>query len=260
MIILANNTEMFVWILIMSKRLKFFLGHLAISFFIALIIVGVVFFVWYPYPLAKAVGVTHIFLMMLAIDVIVGPLLGLLVYKEGKKTLKIDLSIIILIQVLALGYGIYSIAQGRPAWLAYYVDRFQLVRKNEVIDEGIDKALPQYQQASWLKPQYVGVKFAKNAQTRNDDMFVEVMGGISIAQKPERYVDLSKVKPQMQKRAEPLDKLNQYNDPKLVENTLTQYPQATAFVPLKANAVDMTVLINKEKGEVVKIVDLRPWN
>ncbi len=31
------------------------------------------------------------------------------------------------------------------------------------------------------------------------------------------------------------------------------------FVPLKANAVDMTVLINKEKGEVVKIVDLRPW-
>ena len=28
---------------------------------------------------------------------------------------------------------------------------------------------------------------------------------------------------------------------------------------LKANVVDMTVLINKEKGEVVKIVDLRPW-
>jgi hypothetical protein len=40
---------------------------------------------------------------------------------------------------------------------------------------------------------------------------------------------------------------------------LKQYPQANAFVPLKANAVDMTVLINKEKGEVVKIVDLRPW-
>jgi len=35
--------------------------------------------------------------------------------------------------------------------------------------------------------------------------------------------------------------------------------QATAFLPLKANAVDMTVLINKEKGEVIKIVDLRPW-
>ena len=58
----------------MSKRLKFFVSHLLISFFIALIVVGVVFFIWYPSPLATAVGVTHIFLMMLTIDVIVGPL------------------------------------------------------------------------------------------------------------------------------------------------------------------------------------------
>jgi len=56
-----------------------------------------------------------------------------------------------------------------------------------------------------------------------------------------------------------LDVLNQFNDKALVEKTLFNYSQATAFVALKANAVDMTVLINKEKGEVVKIVDLRPW-
>ena len=74
----------------MSKRLKFFLSHLTISFLIALLAVGVVFFVWYPAPLAKAVGVTHIFLMMLIIDVIVGPILGFLVYKQGKKNLKFD--------------------------------------------------------------------------------------------------------------------------------------------------------------------------
>ena len=78
----------------MSKCLKFFLGHLAISFFIALIVVGVVFFIWYPSPLAKAVGVTDIFLMLLAIDVVIGPMLGWVVYKEGKKTLKMDLSIV----------------------------------------------------------------------------------------------------------------------------------------------------------------------
>ena len=111
--------------ILVSKRIKFFLGHLAISFFIALIVVGIIFFIWYPSPLAKAVGVTQIFLMMLMIDVIIGPLLGLMVYKEGKNTLKIDLSIIILIQLIALSYGVYSIAQGRPAWLAYNVDRFE---------------------------------------------------------------------------------------------------------------------------------------
>ncbi|MFW2100549.1 TfpX/TfpZ family type IV pilin accessory protein [Acinetobacter johnsonii] len=242
-----------------SKRKLFFIKHLSVSILIALIIIGIVFFIWYPSPLATAVGVTQIFLMMLAIDVIVGPVLGLLVYKEGKKTLKIDLSIIIALQISALGYGIYSIEQGRPVWVAYNVDRFELVRKNEIIDDHIDKASPQYQQISWFKPQYVAVEFAKDANVRNDDLFAEALGGISIAQKPERYVDFVQAKPQLQQRTKSLKELNQYNDVKQVERIVSKYPQATGFVPLKANAVDMTVLINKEKGEVVKIVDLRPW-
>lgn len=243
----------------MSKRLKFFLGHLSISFFIALLVVSLVFFIWYPSPLANAVGVTHIFLMLLVIDVILGPLLGLLVYKEGKKTLKFDLSVIILIQIAALCYGVFSIEQGRPAWLVYNVDRFELVRKNELVDTNIQQAQPQFQQPSWFKPQYVATEFAKDIQQRNDEMFAEVLGGISIAQRPERYVELTQAKTQIQQRALPLKELEQYNPKTDVEKTLAKYPQADAFVPLKATAVDMTVLIDKEKGEVVKIVDLRPW-
>lgn len=243
----------------MSKRLKFFLSHLSISLMIALCVVGLVFFIWYPTPLATAVGVTQIFLMMLAIDVTVGPILGFIVYKEGKKTLKFDLTVIILLQLSALSYGIYSIEQGRPIWLAYIVDRFELVRKNEIFEENISKALPQFQIISWLKPQYVGVEFAKDTQTRNDDLFAEALKGISLAQKPERYVALSKVVPQIKIHAQSLDILKNFNDEKKLQSILTQYPQANAFVPLKASAVDMTVLLDKNTGEVVKIVDLRPW-
>jgi len=243
----------------MNSRLIFFLNHLLISLLIGSIVIGVVFFIWYPFPLATAVGVVNIFLMMLMIDIIIGPVLGLLIYKEGKKTLKMDLTIIILIQLSALSYGIYSIAQGRPAWLAYNVDRFELVRNNEILTEKVAQASPQYQQPSWVKPQFVGVELAKDKNIRSEDMLAEVLGGISIAQKPERYVPLDKVKDQIQQHVQNLDVLNQFNDKALVEKTLSNYPQATAFVPLKANAVDMTVLINKEKGEVVKIVDLRPW-
>ena len=243
----------------MSKRLKFFLSHLLLSFLVALSVVGVVFFIWYPSSLATAVGVTHFFLMLLAIDVILGPLLGLLVYKEGKKTLKFDLGVIIFIQIVALCYGVFSIEQGRPAWLVYNVDRFELVRKNELVDSNIQQAQSEFQKPSWFKPQYVGVELAKDIQTRNDDMFVEVMGGISIAQKPERYVPMAEVKHQIQQRAQNLELLKQFNDQQSVQKILAKYPQADAFVPLKATAVDMTVLINKEKGEVVKIVDLRPW-
>lgn len=243
---------------ILSNRQKFFLGHFSLSCLIALAILIWVFFVWYPFPLAKAVGVTHIFLMMLAIDVIVGPLLGLLVYKEGKKTLKFDLTVIILIQLSALYYGVYSIAQGRPAWLVYNVDRFELVRKNEIVEQHIHQAKPQFQQISWFKPQFVAVEFSKDAKQRSDDMFAEVLGGVSLAQRPERYIALVKVKDQMQQRSQKLELLQQYNDKSIVEKTLAQYPKATAFLPMKASSVDMTILVDPS-GEVVKIVDLRPW-
>ena len=243
----------------MNKRTKFFLSHLSISILILLFFIGVVFLIWYPAPLAKAVGVTQIFLMMLMIDVIIGPVLGLLVYKDGKKTLKFDFSVIILIQIAALCYGVYSIEQGRPAWLVYNVDRFELVRKNELVDTNIQQAQPQFQQPSWFKPQYVAVQFAADKKQREEDMFAEVFSGISIAQRPERYVELTQAKTQIQQRAQNLELLKQFNDQQSVQKILAKYPQATGFIPLKANAVDMTVLINKEKGEVVKIVDLRPW-
>ena len=161
--------------------------------------------IWSPLPLAKAVGVIPIFLMMIVINVIIAPLLSLIVYKEGKKTLKADLSIIVILQILALGYGFYSIEGGRPVWVAYNVDRFELVRKNEMITDHIEQALPQFQDTPWFKPQYVAVKFATDVNQRNDDMFSEVFGGISIAQKPERYVNINQAKSQLQQRAKKLE-------------------------------------------------------
>ncbi len=69
----------------MNPRLKAFAIHLAISALIALTVIGLVFFIWYPSPLHTALGVTQIFLILLAVDVVLGPLLTLLVYKAGKK-------------------------------------------------------------------------------------------------------------------------------------------------------------------------------
>lgn len=242
-----------------SKRLKFFLAHLTISVCVAVVIVGIIFFMWYPSPLAKAVGVTDIFLMLLVVDIIVGPILCLLIYKEEKKTLKLDLIIIITIQLAALIYGIHSIAQGRPVWIVYNVDRFEVVRQNEVVTENILDVAEQYRQPSWFKPEFVGVEFSKDRKIRSNDLLVEALDGISLAQKPERYVPLNKTKNQIQHRTQDLAILEQYNDQERVRKILVKYPQATGFVPLKSTAVDMTVLINKEEGRVVKIVDLHPW-
>jgi hypothetical protein len=116
-----------------------FLSHLSISFLISLIAVGVIFYIWYPYP-AQAVGVTQLFIMLIVIDVIVGPIMTFLIYKKDFNVFKIDLAIIVIIQVAAFLYGFYSIAQGRPAWIVFNQNKFELVRANEqFIDDAENK-------------------------------------------------------------------------------------------------------------------------
>lgn len=242
-----------------NAKNRFFLTHLSVSLFVALLAIIIVFVFWYPSPINKALSVTHIFLMMLAIDVVIGPILGWFVYKEGKKSLKFDLMVIILLQMIALGYGIYSIAQARPVWLVLNVDRFELVKNNEIDRSHIIKAKPEYQSSPFLKPEYVAVKNIENKKEKNELMMQEIFKGVSLAQRPELYQPLDLAKGEIQKRCQKLDTLIQFNDQNDVNKILAKFPQATAWLPLQTHSIDMVVLINKEKAEVVEIVDLRPW-
>ena len=58
----------------------------------------------------------------------------------------------------------------------------------------------------------------------------------------------------------PLSLLEKYNDKNIVDKMTGKNPQADAWIALSAPVQDMVVLIDKEKGEVIKIVDLSPWH
>jgi len=64
----------------------------------------------------------------------------------------------------------------------------------------------------------------------------------------------------MQKHAQDLSLLNQFNANNDVQNVINTYPAATAWLPLRAKHQNMVVLINKETAQVIAIVDLRPWD
>ena len=243
----------------MNQRLKFFLCHLLISIIIALIVTGIIFFIWYPSPLAQAVGVTHLFIMLILIDLIVGPLMTLLIYKKDINAFKMDLSIIIIIQIAALVYGLHSITQGRPAWIVFNQNKFELIRVNDQFIENTEHINENFQNVSWTGPQYAASIHSQNMKQREDDLFMDALGGVSLAQRPERYVTLSHVKQEIQQHSKVLDNLKKYNDVKLVEKILKQHPEATAYLPLKANKLDMVILLNKKEGSIVNIVNLRPW-
>lgn len=242
----------------MKDKIKAFLIHLAISLLVVLPVAYVVFGLWNVSPLHKATGVTQIFLLIVSVDIILGALLTFIVYKKGKKTLIFDLTVIALLQLGALIYGLYKVYEGRPAWIVYSVDRFDLVRANEIDVRQIDKAKPEYQKVGLTGARYVAAIVPDDVEIRQTVLFEEIGFGIAPSQRPEFYAPLGQSKATVQKRIQDLTILNKHNPPEQVKAILAQYPQTQGFAPLKANAVDMTVLLDKN-GDVVKIVDLRPW-
>lgn len=240
---------------LIKNKLKAAGIHLLISLFLALICFLVVYLVWYPNPLVKATGVGGLFLMMLGIDLILGPAFTFIVYKKFKKTLKFDLCVIAIIQISAMVYGIYSMYEGRPVWIAFVGDRFELIKANDVIINSEDYKAP------WLSPEYIDVDTKpKTAKEQLDMMLSEAQSNISPAQQSKYYRAFEFAKAKIMHKAINLAELNNYNDHKAVDLILQKYPQATAWLPLKTSAMDMVILVNQKKGEVVKIADLRPWN
>lgn len=243
----------------MPARLKAFLLHLTVSIFIALLAVLAVFRVWYPAPLHEALGVTHIFLLLLLIDVILGPLLTLLVFKTGKKTLIIDMAIIACLQLAALSYGLWTVAEGRPAWIVYNTDRFDVVTVVDIDSRQLDEARAQYRSASWSGPQWVGAVKPDDPERNNNILFEAIRGGSDIAQRPNLYRPLEEVAEAMPLYALPLAVLNDFNDPAKVNDVLYKWPDAAAWVPLMARAKPMVVLLGENKSNVIAIVELAPW-
>lgn len=243
----------------MIPRLRAGLVHLSISAVVALIAVGLVFLLWYPSPLQKAVGVTQIFFIVLGVDVAIGPLLTTVVYQPGKKSLRFDLSTIVVLQLMAFSYGLWTVAQGRPAWLVFSADRFDLVQAYQIDQRKVEDAPLAYRSAPWTGPRWVSARAPDSADQRQTIMFEAMFAGVDVPQRPALYRPLGDAAKQMLARAKPLDELNRYNQQSAVDEIRQRWPEADAFLPMMARAHPVTVLINKASARVVAIVDLNPW-
>lgn len=243
----------------MPACLKAFIVHLVISAFIAIAAVFWVFSVWYPAPLHQALAVTRIFMLLVTADIILGPILTLVVYKPAKKKLVFDLGFIAILQLSALGYGLWTVAKGRPAWLVFNVDRFDVVQVVDIDERHLELADPAYKTAPWFGPEWVGADHSASGEHYNSILFESVLGGPDIAQRPFLYRPLTQFKETMRDKAQPLTRLSDFNDAETVVATLSKWPQASGWLPLMARAQPMVVLLKDDNTDVLGIVALNPW-
>ena len=115
--------------------------HFAGSLLVFLILLGIILSLWYPGILFNIDGGWSGLRIVIAVDLVLGPLLTLIVYKAGKPGLKFDLSCIVAFQSMCLAGGMWVVYNERPLALVLAHDTFYSMARKEFEDYGKDPAL-----------------------------------------------------------------------------------------------------------------------
>lgn len=237
--------------------------HLSISAAIGLTAAALIFGLWYPPPYSHAAGADELVLLLLGVDIVLGPLLTLAVFKSGKKGLKFDLTVIALMQACAFFYGASVVVLARPAFVVAAVDRFVLVIANDLDTADLAKAKPGFDRVSWTGPKLVGVDMPKDGSKAHSDMMLSGFAGKDIEKFPQYYVDYPQVAATLLKHAKPLENLRKSHPDSAgnIDKWLLAHQRdlsSVAYLPIVART-DATMLVDSSSGEPLDALSIDPW-
>ena len=245
-------------------RLKAAGIHLAISLALAALAGLLVFFVWYPYPYREISGGRELFLIVMAVDVILGPLITFVVYSTSKpkRLMHFDFVVIGALQLCALGYGLWVVAQSRPVHVVFEIDRFVVVHAIEVPRHLMNRAPASLQQLPLTGPTFLSIRDAQTNQEKTDVMFAE-LAGLVLATRPDFWQSYDKAKVQVIAKAKPLADLkarfpSRRNDIDAALKSVLPNTQV-GYLPFVGRNTFWTVLINTNSAEVIGFVSLDPY-
>lgn len=181
--------------------------HLGISIAIVGTILAFLILVWYPGALLHATRADRLLGILAGVDIVVGPALTLLIFRTGKRGLKIDLTIIGLLQALGLAYGIWTMWQSRPVFLVGNINRFDLVFANEIHPDDLKRAeLHGYGRLPPFGAALVAIRSLDDPALADDSLFSGA-SGLDADVLPWLYVDYAKEAARIAQHAVPIDEL-----------------------------------------------------
>ena len=151
--------------------------HLLISVAIAGVALAFMLLVWYPPPLFEAAGGNDLLFILVGVDVIVGPLITLIIFRAGKPGLKFDLAAIGTLQVAALIYGLSIVYLARPAFIVFVKDRFEVATAVQLEPENLAQAkYEQFSRPPLGGPQLAVAEFPTDPDEHNKIVELAVAG------------------------------------------------------------------------------------
>ena len=164
--------------------------HLLCSLVLSLMAALFVFGLWYPFPYRELSGGRELFLLVVGVDVVCGPLLTMVLFNPAKPQAELwrDIGLVVLIQLGALGYGVWTVWEARPLFLVHEVDRFKVIAAPDLRGASITELPVTLQPRWWSGPLTVATREAKDAEERKKVIFESVAGGRDYGERPEFYV------------------------------------------------------------------------
>lgn len=114
--------------------------HLALSVVFFSALVTTVSFIWYPNPFFSASGGWQGLRLVAAVDLVLGPLITLVIFnpKKSSRELRIDIGLVILVQMGALVWGVKAVYEQRPVAVVFLDTSFYTVPASAISSQGID--------------------------------------------------------------------------------------------------------------------------
>ncbi|WP_312302384.1 hypothetical protein [Pulveribacter sp.] len=232
--------------------------HLGISILIILITAHAVFHVWFPYPYSSLAGGKELFLITVAVNVICGPVLTFILVKPEKtrRELFLDLMVISVLQILALGYGAFSITQARPVILAFEADRFVAVTAAEIDPEKLAHAPKNMQELSWSEPALVGTRSASNIDEMLESIHLSMQGS-EPSSRPGWWQDYELSRATIIERMKPISRLVEASpsarsaiEPIILQTSLP--PASIYYLPLVSRkSMDSWIVLLDQNANII---------
>ena len=238
--------------------------HLSISITVGVLVFALLFFVWFPQPYFDAAGGQELILVLLGVDLVLGPLLTLVLFKSGKKGMVFDLCMIAIVQTSSLVYGLHVITLARPVFIVAAVDRFNVVAANDLDPADLAKASdPKFRSLSWTGPRLVAARLPTDPE-KSTALMNSGVAGKDIEKFPEYYVPYGDEAHALLARAKPIEPLRQSSPSAAaaVDAWLSKHQRSNdsvAWLPIVARRDSLTMLLDAKSGAVLDALPLNPW-
>jgi hypothetical protein len=265
---MSMNSASFDW----KGRLRASGTHMLLSAVVAALVASLVFLIWYPSPHRDLVGGRELFLLVMGVDLVMGPALTFVAFNR-KKTfnhLARDLGIIAVLQLAALGFGLHTVYLARPVHINFEIDRLRIITAADIDPETLREAPKDLQELPISGPiQIASVKPSEEkAMLKSTEL---AMAGFDLSQQPMTWRPMDEVvKLTLWNRATPIEtlksqlKIRNNQDVAKLEALVSKASQVVCkdcnnselrAIPLMSKRMSWTALIDKN-GQVRGATDV----